>query len=86
MKKFACRLFYPLQKEFVTLQSQIIFFFTSLMQIYWMNVSIFLFFKYKNKTFPCSEEGEASSIFGGVEWGGVVSYINRDCLTVDHSW
>ena len=59
---------------------KVIIFFTSLVKIYWMNVSIrFFFFSYKNKTSPGSREGEASSIFGGV------LYINRDSLTVDHS-
>ena len=34
----------------------------------------FLFFTYTNKTFTCSGEGEASSIFrwGVVWWGGVI--------------
>jgi hypothetical protein len=69
-------------KNWLHYKVKVIFFFTSLIKIYWMNENSFFFFSYKNKTSPGSGEVVACSIF---RWGGVVSYINRDSLTLDHS-
>ena len=59
-------------KNWLHYKVKVIFLFTSLIQIYWLNVSILFFFSYKNKTFPGSGEGKVSFFCrwsgGGVVW------------------
>jgi hypothetical protein len=56
---------------------KVIFVFTSLINIYWLNVSIFFSFHLKIKRLKVAESGKPALF---IRWG-VVSYINRDSLT-----
>jgi hypothetical protein len=62
-------------KNWLHYKVKVIFFFTSLINMYWLNVSIRLFFSYKNKTSPGSGEGEASSMFRWGRGGVVLCHI-----------
>ena len=50
-----------------------------------MNGHSFFSFHIKIKRPRVAERGKPALFLGGVGWSGVVSYINRDSLTVHHS-
>jgi hypothetical protein len=67
---------------------KVIFFFTSQIKIYWLNVSILFFLFIYNKTSSDSGEVEVSSIFFNLGWGwrGVVSYNNGETYPFHNSY
>ena len=70
-------------KNWVHYKVKVIFFITSLIKIYWLNVSIRLFFSYKNKTSRVAERGKQALFLRWGEDGVVWCHI---LIEIASSW